>query len=271
MEKKILIIPDVHGRSFWRSAVASGDYDKIIFLGDYVDPYPDERIGELTALHGLMDIIDFYDRHPDQVVLLLGNHDLHYLSPYYHEMCPCDRYDEKHSDVLHLLFTKGDRFNLAHEETIGSQKYLFTHAGVNQPWLKRNLKVIRKPDAIHLNRGTDRMASAPDIRFRHEPHRPHRLFRCILLFFFPRPCLPARAVHRPDSKRKKNQKHHKPAHAFRSPFFPVFRPAYAVRFYVLPETWYNPVGMTNHEPFKESDHGQKKPFHQVPDPQAHRE
>ena len=152
MEKKILIIPDVHGRSFWRSAVASGDYDKIIFLGDYVDPYPDERIGELTALHGLMDIIDFYDRHPDQVVLLLGNHDLHYLSPYYHEMCPCDRYDEKHSDVLHLLFTKGDRFNLAHEETIGSQKYLFTHAGVNQPWLKRNLKVIRQPDAIHLNR-----------------------------------------------------------------------------------------------------------------------
>ena len=141
MEKKILIIPDVHGRSFWRPAVASGDYDKIIFLGDYVDPYPDERIGELTALHGLMDIIDFYDRHPDQVVLLLGNHDLHYLSPYYHEMCPCDRYDEKHSDVLHLLFTKGDRFNLAHEETIGSQKYLFTHAGVNQPWLKRNLKV----------------------------------------------------------------------------------------------------------------------------------
>ena len=152
MEKKILIIPDVHGRSFWRPAVASGDYDKIIFLGDYVDPYPDERIGELTALHGLMDIIDFYDRHPDQVVLLLGNHDLHYLSPYYHEMCPCDRYDEKHSDVLHLLFTKGDRFNLAHEETIGSQKYLFTHAGVNQPWLKRNLKVIRQPDAIHLNR-----------------------------------------------------------------------------------------------------------------------
>ena len=57
MEKKILIIPDVHGRSFWRPAVASGDYDKIIFLGDYVDPYPDERIGELTALHGLMDII----------------------------------------------------------------------------------------------------------------------------------------------------------------------------------------------------------------------
>ena len=125
--------------------------------------------------------------------------------------------------------------------------------------------------AIHLNRGTDRMASAPDIRFRHEPNRPHRLFRCILLFFFPRPGLPARAVHRPDSKRKKNQKHHKPAHAFRSPSFPVFRPAYAVRFYVLPETWYNPVGMTNHEPFKESDHGQKKPFHQVPDPQAHRE
>ena len=152
MEKKILIIPDVHGRRFWRDAIESDDYDKVIFLGDYVDPYPNEGIGSFTAKEGLERIILYHDEHPDKVVLLLGNHDLHYLSPYYHEMCPCDRYDEKHSDVLHLLFTKGDRFNLAHEETIGSQKYLFTHAGVNQPWLKRNLDVIGQPDADHLNR-----------------------------------------------------------------------------------------------------------------------
>lgn len=40
---KYLIIPDVHGRTFWKKSV----YDylenhpevKIIFLGDYLDPY----------------------------------------------------------------------------------------------------------------------------------------------------------------------------------------------------------------------------------------
>ena len=55
--KKILIIPDVHGRQFWKKAVGSGDYDKVVFLGDYLDPYPDERIGELTAQHNFEDIL----------------------------------------------------------------------------------------------------------------------------------------------------------------------------------------------------------------------
>ena len=52
MEKKILIIPDVHGRRFWRDAIESDDYDKVIFLGDYLDPYPDEGIGPFTAQEG---------------------------------------------------------------------------------------------------------------------------------------------------------------------------------------------------------------------------
>ena len=39
MKEKILIIPDVHGRSFWKKAVETGDYEKVVFLGDYADPY----------------------------------------------------------------------------------------------------------------------------------------------------------------------------------------------------------------------------------------
>ena len=39
-----VIIPDVHGRKFWRSAVQGHEEDKIIFLGDYVDPYDWEEI-----------------------------------------------------------------------------------------------------------------------------------------------------------------------------------------------------------------------------------
>ena len=44
---KILIIPDVHGRTFWHYAKDHVDeYDKIIFLGDYLDPYRYEGITE---------------------------------------------------------------------------------------------------------------------------------------------------------------------------------------------------------------------------------
>ena len=41
---KILIVPDIHGRDFWRVIKKYDLYyiDKIIFLGDYLDPYPQE-------------------------------------------------------------------------------------------------------------------------------------------------------------------------------------------------------------------------------------
>ena len=39
---KYCIIPDVHGRTFWKKAQENIDkYDKVIFLGDYLDPYVD--------------------------------------------------------------------------------------------------------------------------------------------------------------------------------------------------------------------------------------
>ena len=54
---RYILIPDVHGRDFWRSAVENRQKDDIvIFLGDYVDPYPNEKISNETALKGLEDI-----------------------------------------------------------------------------------------------------------------------------------------------------------------------------------------------------------------------
>ncbi|MDO4214266.1 MAG: metallophosphoesterase [Bacteroidales bacterium] len=68
-----IIIPDVHGRKFWRAAVQGHEEDKIIFLGDYVDPYDWEGISASEAFKELQDIIAFKKEHPDNVVLLLGN------------------------------------------------------------------------------------------------------------------------------------------------------------------------------------------------------
>ena len=89
-----IIIPDVHGRKFWRAAVQGHEEDKIIFLGDYVDPYDWEEILASEAFKELQDIIAFKKEHPDNVVLLLGNHDMGYLD---REICCCrmDFYREK--------------------------------------------------------------------------------------------------------------------------------------------------------------------------------
>ena len=56
---KVLVIPDVHSRKFWRKAIADniGNVDKIIFLGDYLDPYENE----IDKNPELMECNDFYD------------------------------------------------------------------------------------------------------------------------------------------------------------------------------------------------------------------
>ena len=152
MNKKILIIPDVHGRTFWRTALETGNYEKVIFLGDYVDPYVYEGIDKLEALSNFKDILSLKIIHQDRVILLLGNHDLSYYSDHFHNIVGSDRYDYKNEEELQHLFRGWRRFfKLAHEETIGGKRYLFSHAGITMSWLKQNNSIIVTPDAAHLN------------------------------------------------------------------------------------------------------------------------
>ena len=95
MDKCVLIIPDVHGRQFWKGAVERfhEDIEKgaidVVFLGDYVDPYYFERISEEDAIRNFKEICRFA-KGKSNVHLLLGNHDM----PYYDESY-CDRLSYK--------------------------------------------------------------------------------------------------------------------------------------------------------------------------------
>ena len=42
--KKILVVPDEYGRTFWKEPVKNyiDQVDRIVFLGDYLDPYRGE-------------------------------------------------------------------------------------------------------------------------------------------------------------------------------------------------------------------------------------
>lgn len=131
MSKNWIIIPDVHGRTFWREAVSGHENENIIFLGDYLDPYPSEGITPNMAYGELMAIIDFKKNHMDNVVLLLGNHDLGYLDPEINtvrrdKMGATRNYKILH-DNLHL-------FELVHIAEIGGKRVLFSHAGIRNTW-----------------------------------------------------------------------------------------------------------------------------------------
>ena len=43
--KRILVVPDVHGRLFWKEPVKKyiNTVDRVVFLGDYLDPYEGEE------------------------------------------------------------------------------------------------------------------------------------------------------------------------------------------------------------------------------------
>ena len=79
--KKILVVPDVHGRTFWKQPVNKyiDQVDRVVFLGDYLDPYRNEDI-EYTPenVHdNLMEIIRLKLNHQGKVILIKGNHDQH--------------------------------------------------------------------------------------------------------------------------------------------------------------------------------------------------
>ena len=128
---KILIVPDVHGRSFWHKAEELvNDVDKIVFLGDYLDPYGYEGITFDMALEEFEKILEFKDKYNDKVVLLIGNHDCHYISTSFMD---CSRLNYLKRQDIHELYMKHiDKFNLVWEY----DKWLFSHAGVHQEWME---------------------------------------------------------------------------------------------------------------------------------------
>lgn len=53
----ILIVLDIHGRTFWESVV---DFrGNIIFLGDYAAPYPQENVTLKQTYENFLRIVDF--------------------------------------------------------------------------------------------------------------------------------------------------------------------------------------------------------------------
>ena len=126
---KILIIPDVHGRDFWIEPCSHyEDYDKIVFLGDFHDPYT-FQVSQDTSRHRLRDeLLPFILEHEDKVICILGNHDCNYL------VGDCaNRIDHFHREEI-AKYMKQIPFQLIYE----TDGYLFSHSGVLPTWLELN-------------------------------------------------------------------------------------------------------------------------------------
>ena len=142
-DKQVIIIPDVHGRSFWREVVEREPKGFFVFLGDYLDPYPYEGITEEDAFEGLKDIIKFKEENEERVTLLWGNHDLHYLYP---ELMG-SRYDIEHAERnAHFFWDHQTLFKMAYETCAGGERFLFSHAGIGKQWLLSNFPFLKEEE-----------------------------------------------------------------------------------------------------------------------------
>ncbi|MDR0769169.1 MAG: metallophosphoesterase [Dysgonamonadaceae bacterium] len=139
-----IIIGDVHGSTYWKEIVNEHPDCRYIFLGDYLDPY--EAVDDKALLENLQDIIRFKKAHPNEVVLLLGNHDLHY---FVEESILCTRFNYALApDISEIFRTNYRLFQFAYQV----DNCLFTHAGVIHSWFIEDFKGdITKNIADQLN------------------------------------------------------------------------------------------------------------------------
>lgn len=167
--KRTLLIPDVHGRTFWRApvsnALSKSDDTKIVFMGDYLDPYPQEGILPFDALLIFKEIIALKKAHPENIHLLLGNHDLGYVD---RRINVCRRNEENANFIKRLILDNLSLFDLAWEKPKdGGGSILVTHAGVGKGWLKANEWFFGAVDRPHASLFNDALhsSSTNDTRF----------------------------------------------------------------------------------------------------------
>ena len=129
----MIVIPDIHGRAFWKDAVNGRENEKIIFIGDYLDSYPDEGISPEDAFENFKEIAEFKKQNNDNVVLLIGNHDCHYFYPGFER---CTRYCRRMSRELEKFYQDNfGIFKIAHEEVIDGKRFVFSHSYIHKLWL----------------------------------------------------------------------------------------------------------------------------------------
>lgn len=124
---KILVVPDIHGRDFWKEPCREWK-GKVVFLGDYHDPYPWE-VTESQSIENLKEIINFYKENKNRVICLIGNHECNYL---------VNMFFSSRADFINKLEVTKLLKELDLKLIYQTDSILFSHAGVLSEWLELN-------------------------------------------------------------------------------------------------------------------------------------
>jgi predicted phosphodiesterase len=124
---KTIFIGDVHGRATWKLMVHQENPDRVIFIGDYFDSFD---IPGVDQIHNFKEIIEYKKTSGKEVILLIGNHDHHYLpevgytgtSGYQRNLAP---------SIIQVVDENREHLQMAYQ----FENILCTHAGVSHLFL----------------------------------------------------------------------------------------------------------------------------------------
>lgn len=144
--EEIIVLGDVHGLRTWEQVVKKHPGSKFVFLGDYNDPYG-STISNEEVLDNFKRLIDFKLAHDEDVILLLGNHDMHYKDTEFAVWGT--RYNVEMAFDLMMMY---DEYSHCFQNAYQCENLLFTHAGVSEEWFADAfLAATRKEAAWLLN------------------------------------------------------------------------------------------------------------------------
>lgn len=135
MAKPSLIAGDIHCKhnvyTLYIQEFKTGKYDKLIFLGDYVDDWSATPQDSLKTLEALVELKKKY---LDRVILLLGNHD---FSEWLSKDFRCAGFNPiTHFIIKDLINENQDLFQVAYSDG----ERLYTHAGLTQEFINELTK-----------------------------------------------------------------------------------------------------------------------------------
>lgn len=128
---KTVVLGDIHGRMCWMDIIKHEQPDMIVFMGDYVSTHED--ISATQQCSNLEDIMSFQEENTDNVVMLIGNHDLQHLGYPWAECSGLNR------AVFRWMSSKpvSDRFLKCTQMVYTQEDLVFTHAGISKLWWER--------------------------------------------------------------------------------------------------------------------------------------
>lgn len=124
---KALFLGDTHGNPLWKTIVEKEQPDRVVFIGDYFDS--PTHLG-VEQLHNFNEIIEYKKSGKSEVILLIGNHDYHYMPGFigmgYSGYQPAMAYQFREA-----LSTNMEHLQMAYT----MDDLLCSHAGVGYKWL----------------------------------------------------------------------------------------------------------------------------------------